>query len=230
VGQGGLPGTHPRCKCSPGACSPPTEDDAPRLAGGTLLTISGKGFPDSSQPGALAAISITLPTGAACAPQASNYTTITCLTAPPTASAPAAAAQGLPFRGWYPGTRGIQYEFFNRTAAPSQLAAVLGWSLEAVGNGSFSSVLQGSFESPMLDQLPHCTRSRAFFSAPRHGDYSFLMSADDWGFLNGTYHNVRPSCWPAFGASGCVSWRAPRGGVPASCCLPPPTCRRARRW
>jgi hypothetical protein len=220
---------------------PLTEHGRPHLAGGTLLTIRGRGFPDSSsQPGALAGISITLPTGAACAPQASNYTAITCLTAAPAAaSEQAAAAQGgLPFRGWHPGARGVHYELLNRTAAPSQLAAVLGWSVEAAGDGSSSSVLQASFESTLLEPLPHCTRSRAFFSAPRAGSYSFLMSADDWGFLNGTYHNVRPSAGPpAFSvpvdapAGGAGSPAARRRRAPASGgLLPPTTCCRARLW
>jgi hypothetical protein len=157
-----------------------------------MLTITGKGFPDISSPGALAGINITTFGGGACTPLTSNYTTITCTTAPSSSSSSTASA-GLPFKGWYSGMRGVQYEFLNRTATPSQLPTVLNWTVEGVGAGSTASVLQSSWESTTWEQWPHCTRSRAFFTAPRAGNYSFLMSADDWGMLNGTWFNVSAS-------------------------------------
>lgn len=86
--------------------------------------------------------------------------------------------------------RGVQYEFINRTASPSQLSTVLNWTVEGVGAGSAASVLQSAWESSTFEQWPHCTRSKAFFTAPRAGNFSFLMSADDWGMLNGTWYNV----------------------------------------
>jgi hypothetical protein len=211
----------------------------PAPAGGTLVTIAGAGFPDSSQqPGALEGVLVMLPGGAPCATRASNYTTLTCLTAAPGGPA-AAAARGLPFRGWYPGMRGIQHDFLNRSAAPSQLAAVLGWAVESAGSGSYSSVLQGSFEGVALEALPHCTRFRAFFEAPRRGSYSFLMSADDWGFLNGTYHNVRaprpsPAHLPCPPTSCPPAPPAPPPAYLPPCppapLPPPPLHRRALRW
>ncbi len=154
-----------------------------------MLTITGKGFPDDSRPGDLAGINITTSGGAPCTPLTSNYTTITCATAPSSGNTSTASA-GLPFKGWYPGMRGVQYEFLNRTASPSQLSTVLNFTVEGVGAGSAASVLQSAWEGTTFEQWPHCTRSRAFFTAPRAGNYSFLMSADDWGMLNGTWRNV----------------------------------------
>ena len=65
-------------------CRPSLINDAPRLvpsplAGGTLLTITGRGFPDTSAPLLNNVVNITIK-GQPCTVVSSNYTTVLCST------------------------------------------------------------------------------------------------------------------------------------------------------
>ena len=77
-------------------------------AGGTLITITGRGFPTLSA-GLGDTVDVVV-AGVPCAVQTSTYHSATCITgADPLTSLPAASIKGL-----FPGSRGIEYAFFNR--------------------------------------------------------------------------------------------------------------------
>uniref|UniRef100_A0A383WCP6 Fibrocystin-L n=1 Tax=Tetradesmus obliquus TaxID=3088 RepID=A0A383WCP6_TETOB len=188
-------------------------------AGGTLVTIAGRGFPSSSMPGNNA-ITQLLVGGVPCQVVASNFSSITCRTQPqPSAPQPAVmacSANGTvaaasndtsnstaasnttssnggqscssgSFGGLFPGMRGVMYEQFNRTVGYSQLGEVLqNWTLNFTA-GDASAVLGAAWESPTIEAVSFCTRSRAFFTAVNPGNHSFWVVADDFARLRATF-------------------------------------------
>ena len=89
-------------------------------AGGTLVTMTGSGFPTLSVSGTANFTSVTVG-GAACAVQSSSFSQLTCLTSAAPASSALANANvtGVSVPGGtatlYPGGRGASLEFFNLT-------------------------------------------------------------------------------------------------------------------
>jgi hypothetical protein len=73
-----------------------------------MVTITGKGFPDSSAAGYGDSVEVALPGGGSCRVLSSSYTTITCIAGPQ----PAGAAAPLPIKGLYPGMRGMALEHY----------------------------------------------------------------------------------------------------------------------
>ncbi|EFJ47175.1 hypothetical protein VOLCADRAFT_92352 [Volvox carteri f. nagariensis] len=157
-------------------------------AGGTLLRISGRGFPDLGLGlGDTANVSIS---GVPCSVVNSTYDTIFCVTGPKPAYTSLAS---IPANGLYPGMRGVEYEFYNMTQTISYGDL---WRLNKTillnntsGSGSYRTILKGAMESIHYETSNHCTRLKAFFVAPRTSTYTFYLSADDYGQLNGTFVN-----------------------------------------
>ena len=81
-------------------------------AGGTLVTITGRGFP-SLDLGLGDTLAVRL-YGAPCTVLYSNFSTVVCRSSPAPASPPAAYAGAL--RGLYPGMRGAEYELYRNTS------------------------------------------------------------------------------------------------------------------
>jgi hypothetical protein len=78
-----------------------------------MVTITGKGFPDSSVAGYDDTVEVALPGGGSCQVLSSSYSTITCIAGPQ----PAGAAAPLPIKDLYPGMRGTAVERYpNRCA------------------------------------------------------------------------------------------------------------------
>ncbi|EFJ47178.1 hypothetical protein VOLCADRAFT_92358 [Volvox carteri f. nagariensis] len=149
-------------------------------AGGTLVKVTGRGFPDLRL-GMNDTIAISI-AGVPCDIVNSTYDTLFCVTGPK----PAATVS--PIGGLYPAMRGIEYEFYNI----SRLSYGNLWQLNNTIkvqplNGSYRAVLTGSWEGNEYSTPYYCSRSKAFFTAPRAGNYSFYMSADDYAQLNGTW-------------------------------------------
>lgn len=100
------------------------------------------------------------------------------------------------------GTRGIEYETY--TVSQNAVSYRDLWKLNSTVTvdsvGGSRTVLQDKWEGSLSDyEIPsYCSRARAFFVAPVDGDYTFLLSADDYGQLNGSYIVsvcVRSSAW-----------------------------------
>ncbi|KAL6747058.1 hypothetical protein V8C86DRAFT_3034101 [Haematococcus lacustris] len=149
-------------------------------AGGTLLTLTGKGFPSLGL-GQAPSVTLTLH-GVACAVQSSNYTTLTCITgAQPAGYTPPPAVKGM-----WPGARGLAFDLYNGTFLRfNQL-----WSLSpSTQNLTSSSIKTDIWEtSTELNKVPIWTlHSKAFFIAPTAGNYSFAVNADDIAMLNGSW-------------------------------------------
>lgn len=170
------------------------------LAGGTLVTITGRGFPTLNM-GDTLTISAG---GAPCTVVSSSYSTVTCTTG----ARPANWAAPTPIAGLYPGARGLEAETYNFTLAPppSTLWRMNTSAINQDTNPGAKWIVEDKWELPYWnDVVNYTSRSRAFFTAPRAGDYRFVMAADDYGHLNGT--------WIAVGASvgdhthpGRVAW------------------------
>lgn len=77
---------------------------------------------------------------------------------------------------------------YRTVGGTSQLWMINNWSLGVDANGS-SSVLTSSWEGPDFYTPYYCSRSKAFFTAPVTGDYTFLATVDDYAQLNATYLN-----------------------------------------
>ncbi|PNH00049.1 Fibrocystin-L, partial [Tetrabaena socialis] len=162
-------------------------------AGGTLLTISGRGFPTLDL-GLGDTVNVTVQ-GAPCRVLASNFTTLLCETSP----LPYGYVRPTPLNGTYPGMRGIEYEFYNASLYFGPGISSNLWRLNssvASGGitvdstpGSYRSILTGMWESPPLDnvQVLNAMAAKTYFIAPRDGDYNFHLSCDDACRLNGTY-------------------------------------------
>ncbi|KAG2491954.1 hypothetical protein HYH03_009686 [Edaphochlamys debaryana] len=165
-------------------------------AGGTVLTITGRGFPDlSMRPGDSVAVSMG---GAPCAVLTSEYGKVTCMTGARPEGGAAANQDAVPLKGLYPAGRGVEYEFYNLTDSSPFMN---NWSdtfrnlwrinntfkVTDVGNGSYAEILTGGWDSPNYAEKWHCSAMKAFFTAPLPGDYRFYMEADDFGQLNATW-------------------------------------------
>lgn len=135
-------------------------------AGGTLLRITGRGFPELNL-GLGDTITVSI-FGVPCAIVNSTYGTVFCITGTKPTSTVSAVGS------FYPGMRGIEYEFYNvsRSVAFADL-----WRLnksitvENTGQGSYRTVITGNWEGNDLGKASYCSRSRAFFTAPRAGNY-----------------------------------------------------------
>ena len=122
-------------------------------SGGTLISISGSGFPDSNFPLPSNTLSITLG-GRPCSVVKSNFSTIQCYTpAQPLAPSPAPVtlANGTSL---YPGMRGVAFEWYNTTAIASvaDLFSKLGGPTiltpESTNNGYRALLPGGQWETP----------------------------------------------------------------------------------
>ncbi|KAG2432951.1 hypothetical protein HXX76_008679 [Chlamydomonas incerta] len=170
-------------------------------AGGTILTITGRGFPTLT-PDSTETVTVTV-AGTLCRVLSSNFTTVLCETGPagvlvPGYRAPVPAG-GL--KGLYPAMRGIEYELYNASINASCSPYTEGgdainrlWRFNntiKLSNcpDSYSRILTGTWEAPPEDtQLELSTyNTKAFFIAPRDGNYTFHVSCDDHCRLNGTY-------------------------------------------
>ncbi|GFR40479.1 hypothetical protein Agub_g1046, partial [Astrephomene gubernaculifera] len=156
------------------------------IAGGTLVQITGRGFPTSAL-GLSDAVNVSI-AGVPCIIVNSTYDTVFCVTGP---KAAAASSSATPIGGLYTAMRGLEYEFYNisSTLYFSQL-----WRLNktiflnnTAGTGSYKTVLTSVAEGPDYTKSYYCSRMKAFFTAPHTGNYRFYMQADDYGQLNGTW-------------------------------------------
>lgn len=165
------------------------------LAGGTIVTIRGRGFPTFElDPSDTLAVTVG---GSPCTVTHTSYSEVRCTTGAQPAQPPTA------FEGVYPGMRGVEYEHYE-TDANRKFEDL--WTMNTTGGinlsnsqaGSFARVLVDKWESPMAYYASDywCSRSRAFFTAPRAGAYKFIMVADDFATLNATYYDV--SAWAAY--------------------------------
>ncbi|KAG2448780.1 hypothetical protein HYH02_006132 [Chlamydomonas schloesseri] len=170
-------------------------------AGGTVVTITGRGFPTLT-PGSTETVAVTV-AGAPCRVLSSNFTTVLCETGPAGAVVPGyrapVPAGGL--KGLYPAMRGVEYELYNASAnASCSPYTVSGDAVNYLWRfnntiklsdcpNSYSRILTGVWEAPPEDtQLELSTyNTKSFFIAPREGNYTFHVSCDDFCLLNGTY-------------------------------------------
>ncbi|GIM05166.1 hypothetical protein Vretimale_9611 [Volvox reticuliferus] len=152
-------------------------------AGGTLLKVTGRGFPQLDlQLGDTINISVA---GVPCAIVNSTYETVFCVTGPK----PATTASSI--GGLYPAMRGIEYEFYSMQRGQWLNIQNL-WKLNktitvASSSASFATVLTGVWEGNEYSTPYYCSRSKAYFTAPRAGNYSFYASSDDVSQVNGTW-------------------------------------------
>eukprot|EP00879_Flechtneria_rotunda_P028306 GHRR01030405.1.p1 GENE.GHRR01030405.1~~GHRR01030405.1.p1 ORF type:complete len:374 (+),score=82.52 GHRR01030405.1:524-1645(+) len=175
------------------------------LAGGTLLTIKGSGFPsliDLQAQRATAEVITPGPNGnKACTVVNSTYSTLTCVTAPAaselTFNSVNTVAAGAVFLGsLVPGPRGWIYDVFvNNKTTVSINSATFGqswtWNTSLM-NGTrltFTDRFQGRNGLTSY----HSSRGLGFFIAPVTASYSFSMIGDDIFQLKGLYHNVSAS-------------------------------------
>lgn len=79
------------------------------IAGGTRLTLTGRGFPDISGPGAAGDSAEVAVAGVPCRVVSSSYSTLVCITG---ARTTAASASVKSIRGQFPGMRGIELEVY----------------------------------------------------------------------------------------------------------------------
>ncbi|KXZ54727.1 hypothetical protein GPECTOR_4g796 [Gonium pectorale] len=158
------------------------------MAGGTLVKISGRGFP-TLELGLGDRINVSI-SGVPCAVINSTYDAVFCVTGPKPVTLPADAT---PIRGQYPGMRGVEYEFYNVTSGVNIWFSQL-WRLNTtitinntLGTGSYKGVVTDVWEDPEYPVPYHCSRMKAFFTAPRSGPYRFYMASDDFGQVNATW-------------------------------------------
>ncbi|GIM05164.1 hypothetical protein Vretimale_9612, partial [Volvox reticuliferus] len=136
-------------------------------AGGTLLKVTGRGFPQLDlQLGDTINISVA---GVPCAIVNSTYDTVFCVTGPK----PATTASSI--GGLYPAMRGIEYEFYSMPSGQWLNLPNL-WKLNktitvANSSASFATVLTGVWEGNEYSTPYYCSRSKAYFTAPRAGNY-----------------------------------------------------------
>ncbi|GFH13126.1 uncharacterized protein HaLaN_08949, partial [Haematococcus lacustris] len=163
------------------------------LAGGTLLTLTGRGFPDLDQQLA-DNVTVTLRGGAPCRVVSSSYTTLTCVTAEKPAGS---SADDAPINGLYPGMRGVQFDvYYNANVASiwrpwSNWADQLDGAITSLNITPASTVLTDRWVPPialLAEPVEYwCSRSRAFFTATTAGPHVFMLSADDYASLTGTW-------------------------------------------
>lgn len=154
-------------------------------AGGTLVKITGRGFPTSALGIPSQSVDVSI-AGVPCKVQSSTYDTVYCITGPQPDTPPASATS---IRGLYPSGRGVEYEFYNVSLSGVSNLWRLNKTITVANNGTHSTatILKGVMETQHFSQPNHCTRMKAFFIPPRAGTYRFYMQADDIGQLNITY-------------------------------------------
>ncbi len=144
--------------------------------GGTLLTITGRGFPDLAA--ALGDKVVVDVAGVPCTVVTSTYGKLTCVTGPAPANPPLSA---VPHLGQYPGMRGVEYEFYNtkNTSMTYNKLWMLNTTLRvdapfanASGMANYKRVLYDTMEVPDFSVSYYCSRMKAFFRAPRDGNYT----------------------------------------------------------
>eukprot|EP00798_Chlamydomonas_sp_ICE-L_P010965 gene10965-17076_t len=151
------------------------------VAGGTSVTIQGRGFPTIA--GLIGdSLSITLAGGSTCEVMSTNYSTIICKTSPQPDKYTVPAA----IKGVYPGARGIEFELYRNTNLTNDLHT-LNDTVTVENSDGFRSILTGRWEEPDDIHYEHSARTKAFYTAPLTGDYSFYITGRDAATLNGTY-------------------------------------------
>ena len=113
------------------------------LAGGTVVTITGRGFP-SLDLNLGDTLSVRL-NGVQCTVTSSNYSTITCRSGPAPASPPIAYAS--PLGGQYPGMRGAEYEVYRNV---TYSAASQAWNLNSTVTVASNSL---NYKDVIMDVL-----------------------------------------------------------------------------
>eukprot|EP00775_Hariotina_reticulata_P007195 gene7195-7409_t len=183
-------------------------------AGGTLLTITGIGFPtsaDLTKGQASLEISIAEATGP-CRVTESSYVTIKCITLPQASTGgvaisnssssasgedeAAAPGVGLVFPGSVvPGPRGWVYELFmnNWTSKGNAVSLVQSeipaWSVTNATHNGTRYIFTDHFEGKNITSSYFGSRGTAFFIPPASGSYSFTLIGDDVYRLRALYHN-----------------------------------------
>ena len=153
--------------------------------GGTLMTITGRGFPSL---GSGAGDTVTVRVGGApCTVVTSTYSTLTCRTSPQPAAAPLTATA---LRNQYAGMRGAEYEFYNTILPSASLWRLNDTVTTASVLGSYKEILMDYTEAREYSAVNSCSRMKFFFTAPTAGAYRFFMSIDDYAQLNGTWVQV----------------------------------------
>ncbi|KXZ47884.1 hypothetical protein GPECTOR_32g497 [Gonium pectorale] len=154
------------------------------LAGGTLVTISGRGFPTLSlRQNDSVVVTIA---GAPCRVVSSTYSQLVCETGP----RPATYQPPRPLKGLYPGMRGIEYELYGSYIDKNEQMWRLNTTvMMAESNRSYSTIITDRWTTPPLDtSITYASyNTKSFFVAPRDGIYTFHVSCDDDCILNGTY-------------------------------------------
>jgi hypothetical protein len=155
------------------------------LAGGTLVTITGRGFP-SLDWGLGDTLSVQL-YGVPCAVLSSTYSVVVCRSGAAPSSLPIAYA--APIKGLYPGMRGAEYEFYNTSSVSyANLTAALNSSITIASSpGSYKAPLMDVAEGKEFSSPNSCSRIKFFFTAPEAGTYQFLANCDDYCKLDGTW-------------------------------------------
>ncbi|GIL42086.1 hypothetical protein Vafri_130 [Volvox africanus] len=149
------------------------------LAGGTRLTIHGRGFPNLRQPPRENTIQVTLAGGVQCTVVDSMYDTITCVTTRSSAlQRPSPLQQqqqqqqellafgegntGVAIGGQYPGMRGAEYQFypFNATVGDSSAGGGSGGSsppsfseLWRLNTSLLVSQLEGGYSGVLMNRM-----------------------------------------------------------------------------
>ncbi|KAG1667228.1 hypothetical protein FOA52_009793 [Chlamydomonas sp. UWO 241] len=160
------------------------------LAGGTVLTITGKGFPSSSAP--LLGDAITIEVGGQpCSVITSTYSLVKCRTP---------SESGSTFHGGltapngtvlYPGMAGVAHAVYNLTSlgtSPPSYATLLGLGSTYASEGPTHALL-GDWQMPeyLVSRNQTCTTGEAFFRPPTTGTYTFWMAVDDVATLTATW-------------------------------------------
>ncbi|XP_064635071.1 fibrocystin-L-like [Lineus longissimus] len=127
--------------------------------GGTLLTITGQNFDETTAP---ATVTVG---GEDCKIESLSDTEITCVT-------PSQQA----IKSFYPGNRGVKSEFWNDTSVSYA-------DIDTIANLSSSDPNYGSFVMDQAEYVDngnnYVTRWSGFFMAPSTGQYSLMVKGDD---------------------------------------------------
>ncbi|KXZ49222.1 hypothetical protein GPECTOR_22g813 [Gonium pectorale] len=155
------------------------------VAGGTLVQISGRGFP-TLELGRDDRVNVSI-SGVPCTVINSTYDTVFCVTGPKPVTPP---HEATPIRGLYPGMRGVEYDLYDRWGEPaiqySQLWE-LNTTIQVANPDTDKLVVTDVWEGQHYQWDQHCSRMKAFFVAPHAGSYRFYLQADDFGQVNATW-------------------------------------------
>eukprot|EP00798_Chlamydomonas_sp_ICE-L_P031254 gene31253-6400_t len=152
------------------------------VAGGTIVTLLGRGFPNMV--GVIGdSLSITLAGGSTCEVMSTNYSTIVCKTTPQTDNYTVPTA----IKGVYPGARGIEFELYRKNGINVPNLHTLNDTVTVENSNGSRSILTGRWENPDDTYYEHSARTKAFYTAPLTGNYSFYITGKDAATLNGTY-------------------------------------------